>query len=267
MKKKMKNRALLIFAIISLNIVPIFSQTPSGYLGKRLTVSYNIVSFPRFYTLLFEQELEFRYKHHLEVEYITQRKKSIGVSFSYHNFSTSLLDYEFQNFGTDQNSATSSPVGNRSTIENTSMYFGGFFKLFHSNIAPLGTYSRFGIEQITSNVALQNIVQSDDSTVYIPNIPSQDKYFSMMVTYSIGTQRVIFDKLVVRFSVKSGYVFGGLKQTRLGIVDLFAEDNIFLDAAFETSTNKYNYEYQVVKNSLLNQNIISVTLGLGFLVY
>jgi hypothetical protein len=88
-----------------------------------------------------------------------------------------------------------------------------------------------------------------------------------MVSYSIGSQRVLFDRLLVRFAVKSGYVFGGLKQTRLGIVDEPILGTVILDNLFEIETDKYNYEQQVVKNSLLNQNIISVTLGIGFLVY
>ncbi len=266
----MSRKVIIAIGISFLCCSTLIAQTPSGYLGKRMILSYNFVSFPRFYPLLFDQELEFRYKHTIELEYITQRKKALGVSFSYHNFETVLRDYSFDEFGKNNTfPKNQSPVGPSTTLENKSMYIGIFYRTFHSNIAPLGTFSRFGVDQIISNVALNNVQTSQDSNMYIPNLSSDDKYYSIMVSYSIGTQRVLFDKLLVRFAVKSGYVFGGMKQTRIGITnDFFADFEVdFFEELFNTGTDKFNYIQNVTKNALLNHNIISVTLGIGFLVY
>jgi len=264
----MSGKVIMALGISLLCSVSVLAQTPSGYLGKRLIVSYNFGSFPRFYNVLFDQELVFRYKHTIEIEYITQRKQALGVSFSYHDFEAKLENYSFQDFGKDPAYAKNrTPIGPNTVLANKSTYTGIFYRIFHNNIAPLGIFSRFGVDQIISNVSLENVETSMNSNVYIPSIRSTDQYYSLMVSYSIGSQRVLFDRLLVRFAVKSGYVFGGLKQTRLGIVDVPILGRVILDNLFEIETDKYNYEQQVVKNSLLNQNFISVTLGIGFLVY
>ena len=266
----MNRKTIIVIGIMLFCSTSMLAQTPSGYLGKRMMVSYNFVSFPRFYPLLYEQELEFRYKHTIELEYITQRKKALGIAFSYQDFSTVLTEYPFDEFG--KNNAfpkNQSPVDASTTLENKSIYVGVSYKVFHNNIAPLGTFSRFGVDQITSFVALKNVATSQDSILYIPTLSTDDQYFAIMFSYSIGTQRVLWDKVLVRFAVKSGYVFGGLKQTRIGITNGFFEDLEFdiFDEIFDTGTDKLNYTQNVTKNSLLNHNIISVTLGIGFLVY
>ena len=122
-----------------------------------------------------------------------------------------------------------------------------------------------------SDVKIQNEVRPEDSTVSIPSIIYNDRYSSLMFSYSIGTQRVMFNRLLVRFALKSGFVFGGLKETRIGIADEYTE--VFGEIAglvgldFGTRTTSSNFVKRVTKNSLLNQNIISVTIGIGFLVY
>jgi len=237
-------------------------QSPPGYMGKRLILNYNNLSFPSVSHLLKEGEFIFKYKHNFELEYIVARHKALGLSVSVYD-----VDIPFDLYDELQYE-TFDPLNSYSNYNYyipksgviSAVHAGIYYKVSHANVAPIGVYSQFEIDQIYYSVKVDTTNTSNSSdAVAAPNLRIKEPYQSVMVSYAIGTQRVMFDILVLRFALKASFVFGGLKATKMRVLETFNP--------FYQGFKQDNYIKRTSKNTLLNHNLINVTLGIGILAY
>ena len=181
----MKNLLLIIVFFIETSIC----LAQPGYLGKKLSLSYNLNGSPLFsgvsYSYKGEEESLFKLDYNLiqsvRLDKIYSRKHSYGFQFGY--FRTGLYDVNFN-------------YNQVALFKLHSFQYGmNFRKYFDEDgcLAPFGGYSEFGF-----GVHQQFVYDS-----YL-----EDYFTSRFVPYiniAWGTQRIYFDKLLFDISFKVSF--------------------------------------------------------------
>ncbi|PCJ83661.1 MAG: hypothetical protein COA57_10745 [Flavobacteriales bacterium] len=261
------------------------AQPPSGYMGKRLSVNYNFISIPNLYqAVAAEANFKLHTTHELNLEYILTRNSSLGLFGAYYN-----ADILYYAYDANSNTGYYGHSGYYYGDNNASNYddytttgrlsaedLGLFYRLYHNkNTAPVGGYSQVELHAIIHQLYPTTVVYDFDVTeteVYDNNTGyynyeyqttpkealGKDNYGSMMLAYTIGVQRIWFDRVIMRFGFRMGYVFGGFKVSKDETFNSFRD-------AFGTGLNEYNYVKRISKRALFDHNLFNVTLGIGFL--
>ena len=181
----MKN--IYILFIMFLSALNSFAQP--GYLGKRMSLSYNLNTSLIVNGINYQGEnkyfRDFNLINSLRMDYVTNRKSSKGIQFGY--FRTGLYPVNFSNSDAYENYQYGNPFKLHSF-----MYAVNFRSYYETdgNIAPFGGYV-----ELTIGAQHQHIYDAlvDDylGAKFVP-----------FLSLTFGTQRVHFDKLLMDYSFR-----------------------------------------------------------------
>lgn len=273
-----------ILYLLLLAPVAALAQAP-GYMGKKLTVIYNNYFSPALQYPNYQGNqgiLYFNSRHSLGVDYVRGRKRTIGLAVQFLRTrkelegagETTINDYQyFYKVSASGATTETSKVPAQAFVEpgqgditisnrNISLYWKFFGRKY---IAPWGNYHRIDlifmsykvkenfIESASYTIKDQYYYEASGITVQTPRTvsvppPMDEKtYNSFMLGYSIGKQRILYDKVIIDYGAQLGLMFSaaGAGQ-RMGGSEMF----------------KANMEKRINNASWLNINI-----GLGYLAY
>lgn len=276
----MKKSILPLFLMITAGI----TAQVSGYMGKRVSLGYSNYLAPRLPILGVMEEIGIGddYKitttrwlnstHCLDVDYVVASNASLCVS-------TQFSKMDFYEYGTEfyieeNDKGTSSyynisyKPGDKSNMDLKTLNFSLGFKFFRSRyMNPFGKYRK--IELI---LARSKVIMDEDAFYYESG--SQSPYYtgtkydlprtkisykSFVFAYTVGKQRILFNKLVldygVRFGINYNYVFN--HASIIGMIKDDTSDELSIEQRLKEAAN-----YRLFGSQLLNAHV-----GLRFLAF
>lgn len=237
------------------------AQVPPGYLGKRFAVGYagsmmNSTSFETARGTTGPGALN--YKHNAQILYTVNRMASVGASYSWYStasdMSTSVREEIEQPFvGTL--TCELDPIDNGII---TARHIGFFLRQQLGNVpAPVGGYVQFGFERAFWSVAPPtNFALRGDQ--FCPDLAAafvNDRHSATVLRLSFGKQVVAFERLMLGYSLETGWLMGGLEE-----IDPFAPTP-------REPYNTVNYAETVSRRRLWHHNFVNVQLSAALLLF
>lgn len=241
---------------------------PSGYMGKRFMVIYEPGMAPTFFNPNKNNKLwRPSFNHALAVEYVVARSASIGIQTEIHqtgaNISGAGLKPSYYNSLEQSNYNYGSPTGEKAFMKLSSTNYQFFYKRYkNNNVAPLGTYFKFGVfiersksrgldvrdanAYSSNNNSSGNYYSSNNDYIVLPTI-NQKSFVNGGLFFTWGRENIFYDKLIVNYGVRLGYTFGTL---------LLIED--------VANSNRVAYD---VRKRMTAYNLLNFNLGIGYLIF
>lgn len=184
----LKGKFLLVFLLL-FNFNWLFAQVP-GYKGKRGYFSYNLSMFP-LKGLFFSsndnwvnskghrRDLTFNFKHEIEGSYVVSVKNVIGFSIGAFQSGLKFEDSFYKTTGKSLNFS-----------------FQAFSFKTKGSIAPYGFYNKVALGLL--NYSVEKITGS---------YPKPENSFGVILSYGLGKQFVVWERLVGRVGLQFAYPF------------------------------------------------------------
>ncbi|MCH8903267.1 MAG: hypothetical protein IIA45_05070 [Bacteroidetes bacterium] len=259
------------FLLIVLSLAFLFNNCfaqVSGYQGKRLTVGYNASTFFSMHnkdTALVSDLVYLNTKGGLVVDYVITRRSSIGVTIERFK---AKLDYTGLSF-IDSVKCDDPIFGewmdvalltSTKQVLVKAVNIGVVYKKF-IDIAPLGAYQEFGFYQVLYKAEVSDYTpEVGPLSIYclknIDDFVSDKIYSATMLTYAAGAQRIIFDKLVLRVAVQTGWVLNNIKGSR------FRKEILEIETPFTTK----NFLKLRGKTRIGGHELLNIVFGVAYLV-
>lgn len=241
----MKKCFLIVFSILNIFAIPFAQSQIPGYMGKRCIVKANISGMP-LTGLLFSDEKAFDFNARLSlgVDYVLSRNISIGASAEQVN-DIIYID-----------KLTTTAMGqlypsDPTTFKSAANFYGynlginmKFYLLRSSgSLAPFGKY--FLIEYLKNNVTV-----SDDGRYYPSGKQELNTINTSTILFGMGSQRVLFNRLVIDANLKYGINFYGL-------------------ARIQKSEVREEYEpiYNASTSKMFSDYLFTLSIGVGILAF
>jgi hypothetical protein len=218
------------------------SKAQSGYLGKKHYLKYSLVAAPGYFNAGYNSVRstpKINTVHHLDFGRVISRNRALEISVGISRTSFKINNYSSEiDFGNQYNLELVDEESNLPLSEpKLYSYWYQFRYIAYArqgiNLAPLGVYSAYTVSYVRSLVG----EKYDEKDVYF-----FDQLSSYMFSYHIGNRRVMFNNLLVDFSVGS--------TLNLSIIS----------SALQGST--YSSE---VQERLLGYTFLNFRLGVGLL--
>ena len=206
------------------------------------------------------------YKHEIEFDRVMNRNTTFGLTFKHYSGLMQRLPVTLpyiSNIDPDALLATATQIYPVSVGVIRANNIGFNWKFFQGRKlpAPIGTYHQLGIEAITYTIDVDNSMPAthlpadfDFDRSEFTEFNLNSRYYLAMVDYTIGTQKVVFNRLVLKAAVQAGYVFSAFKTTQTG----------------SWLTNKDpdpgNYMAWHSSNRIFNMSVFNVKLGIGYIL-
>jgi hypothetical protein len=257
-----------------------YSQVP-GYQGKRLNISYdanfnyNALKLLKPLGLSFNDKPytppKFNIKNGIGVEYVLGHNSSISLKTSiykgkvtykdalsaiyYYNYYYGYYDYDYVDV---------------TPYEEANIFgyqLGLYYRFYHpkKGLAPLGNYLELGFERMgyrinnpsTKSKLYYNYYYGDDyfTTTTDDFFTIQNPYAAYFATIGVGTQKVIYQNLSIRYGVKLGWLLGSGYNVLEGFYGDYGNGL--------TSSNYYKYES---RKNLFSRNLFNFDIGIGYLI-
>lgn len=247
----------------------------SGYMGKRAVVSYSNyfmfgpkgpganISAPRH---LYSSTIN--YTHCLNFDYAIKQRINVFLSLQY--FKTGIAyDKGRAGFFVSDHGLGEYCYPDRTAYRGdfnvpaqlSSFNIGLGYKLFNRGfVAPVGKYQKFEFLLLFQKVKYDNkkFVMADPDSWNAPDIPiaaygpGEYNYKNVVFTYTIGKQRVLFDRIVLDYGLRMG-----VSPAAVGAVvfeDLISDS---LEGYYKKESRKRTFRHQ----------LINFHLGIGFLAF
>ncbi|OFY84012.1 MAG: hypothetical protein A3F72_18500 [Bacteroidetes bacterium RIFCSPLOWO2_12_FULL_35_15] len=252
----MKPKIIVFLILVSSTV---FAQVP-GYMGKRFVIGYENYFFPAFYGPGKNNANPgpsfspgFNTTHCLNIDYTV--KQRMNVCFSLQHLRTGIA-YKGDDYAYPKESKYSGNFSTPAQLTSNNIGFG--FKVFRrGNIAPVGKYQKFEILLFFEKVKYENNNFTTHEQNYYENVPitlgtGEYTYRNFAITYSLGKQRIFFNKLVMDYGIRAAI-------TPVVIpTGLYTVDNVRdMDDRF-----KVDSRFRIFRQQLFNFHI-----GLGFLAF
>ncbi|MBI5541620.1 MAG: hypothetical protein HY951_16290 [Bacteroidia bacterium] len=199
----------LILILLLTNSNYLFAQ-PSGYLGKRFTLSYEQLTGPNVYNLINGGILEDDYYYEetnanlnyigsITADYILTKTKSRGVSLSLIDQTMYFGDsYEVVD-PINSNIIGYSIINNAKLSGVTVGLYAKYFK--RENIAPLGEYYKF--EFLYSNYKIKSM--NTHSRLYTESGGAKEIYNTLGFAVTFGKNRIFWERVVISSGITVGF--------------------------------------------------------------
>lgn len=241
-----------------------FAQVP-GYMGKRLTIGYSNNFFLAGIGPTKTYDIGLNTTHSFNLEYTIKNRTNFCLS--YQMFKTGVdVDHEFyeeyeDTYGVYNSiSYTYNPIPNVPLqLKSNNVSIG--FKFFASGtLAPVGKYKKLELLLLFSNLTYKpNSFEGYDNQAEGLKRKSigtgNYSYSTFALTYTMGRQRVLLNRLVLDYGVQFGF-------TPAGVVAVLTSDE-----DFNRSTNPEDIFRQETNKRLFRYELFNLHLGLGFLAF
>lgn len=275
----MKKVLLLLF----LAVATIMDAQTAGYMGKRVSIGYSSYVFPRLGILKNMDEFNIRdgnkmgttrrlnVTHCMDMDYVISSTISLCLSGQFSKMDLykpgSAFYVQESNQGTRSSYDVIYKPEDERSMDLKTMNFSVGFKFFKSRyINPFGKYHKLEFILVRSKVGLdRDAFYYESSSPYFHvrkyELPDQNfNYKSFVVAYTIGKQRILFNKLILdygaRFGLNYNYVLSnvsvfGMLKTQL------SDDEYSVSKSFKEGAN-----FRVFESQFVNAHI-----GLRFLAF
>ncbi len=256
-KKNQRNKSKMrsIYILLALLVIINFSSNAQpGYMGKTLSVSYNLNTSPILIGPSYNGNQNplssFNTIHSLRIDKVVTRKKSLGLEIGFTR--TSLYKMEDINQGLYKNFENGFPY------KLYSYKFGGNIRKHFNDdasLAPFGQYYEFGFG-VNNNVVIDALIDDVITNSFVP-------YISL----AFGTQRIIANRYLFDLSLRFTFypkIFG----------NNFEDEYSQSLRNYNSNTNSYDVEHSQFV-TLLNKNalkriqmldLITFKIGVGTLI-
>lgn len=241
----MKIKPLIL--LITLFVSNIALGQISGYQGKRFLFSADGLLSPCLSNPNANGNkgvLYMNFRKSFSLEYVINRKTAL--TFSYINFNSKIEPGEHQVYYNGDNYNIEGLLG----LRTSTLALG--VKLFTKDwIAPLGSFVKFDFEYMISSL---DSFSELTATSYFNNDPvledfdHEKKYYHTGIYMTIGEQRIVFDRIVLKFGIRAGVVFMAPRS-----IDQPIDSDKYL-----------NY---LTKRRLFTSSLLNFQLGVGILLY
>jgi hypothetical protein len=265
----MKRKILFFFLLIAAAA----NAQVAGYMGKRFTVGYSNYFFPGLKgpgpsTASWNDEpsATFNNVNCLNFEYVAKERTVPVLSLQY--MRTGIAYYRSYDREFYQGSEYCYPEqaaykGNYSVpalLKCVNLGL-GFKKFRRGSVAPVGGYQKFEFLLMFETVTYDNkhFVKRDDynydQDVVIPAMGTGEyKYRDFALVYTLGKQRVLFDKLVLDYGMRFAFAPPGFGTALFGI-------------GFAGNSNMESVYRSQSHARLFREQMLNIHLGLGFLAF
>ncbi len=242
----MKIKRLLILFIV-LFVSNIALGQISGYQGKRFLFSAVGLFSPCLSNPNANSNQGWKYmnfRKSFSLEYVINRKTAL--TFSYINFNSTIDPGEQQIFINGDNYYIEGLLG----LRTNTLAIG--VKLFTKDwIAPLGSFIKFDFEYMISS--LDSVSELTANSYYNNDIELEDfdngkKYYHTGIYMTIGKQRVVFDRILLKYGIRAGVV-------------------IMAPRGVDQSIDSDKYLNYLIKRRLFSSSILNFQLGVGVLLH
>ena len=241
----------LVFLFILSCATSIHAQTP-GYMGKRLLVSGMFGSFPALFSVnhnYSDEGFRFAIRYTGDIDYIVSRNGSLGFTMDVIK-TARIIDDDDEIFGENYITNFNNPY-NFLKIRGLSYSLNyKFFRLKGKGaLAPVGPYFKItaGLIHTTSEPVTGEGVTLDDEDFIA-------RHLNPLFTFTGGTQRVLFDNFVFKFSGTYGWVPGG-------VIAYFKDINNEGEALNIKDRIRHK-----VRSRLAAYYLFNVNVGIGFII-
>lgn len=241
----MKKCFLIVFSILNILAIPFAQSQVPGYMGKRCIVKANISGMP-LTGLLFSKEKAFDFNTRLSlgIDYVLSRTICIGISAEQVN---DIIQIEKMTTTLTGQLYPTDPTVFKSAANFYGYNLGANMKFFllrsSGSLAPFGKY--FLIEYLQNNITV-----SDDGRYYPSGKQDLNTISTSTILFGMGSQRVLFNRLVVDTNLKYGINFYGLSRIQN------AETRAQYEPIYNASTSKMFSDY-----------LFTLSIGIGILAF
>jgi hypothetical protein len=265
-------KIITFFFVFILSITSI-AQVP-GYLGKRFSIGYSSYFFPRIAALSssigfidgdIPTERSFNSTHCLDMDYAIGTRISFCLSGQFSK--VELLKYGsdlYVQHGTTYTNVVYLPPHKQDMQLNTVNISVGF-KFFRSRyLNPVGRYRKWEVILIMNKLEMEKngfyYTMNNQSKPYPLSIVDE-QFQSIVIAYTIGKQRVLFNKIVldygIRFGINYSYVFSDLNIVK----ELVEWDNFDYDASLAGKLKSQ------ANGRTFGAQLVNAHIGLRFLAF
>jgi hypothetical protein len=274
MKKILTSFFVFFFCIASIAQVP-------GYLGKRFSVGYSNYFFPRStlvsssFTFGDEDKtstrMAFNSTHSLDVDYVLTPWVSACLAGQFSKMDVVKQGGEFNvERGGTYNTVQYLP-GSKEDMQLNTINLSVAFKFFKERyMNPYGKYRKLEV------MLMMNTIKMDEngfySVRYDPPKPKQVlpypvageryKFNSLILAYTIGKQRVLFDKLVLDWGIRFGINYNYISKSVNPLEMMFADRT----SAYEEDSIEKKLKEQAIARTMGAQ-LVNAHVGLRFLAF
>lgn len=236
---------LLTSLFLSMIFIPFsYSQVP-GYMGKRCIIKANVYGMP-LSGFLFANEKpgDLNLRFSLGIDYVLSRNISLGISGEQVN---DIVEID---------KITTTPAGqqypdNPIKFKSAANFYGYnlgvnmkfFFLRASGSLAPFGRY--FLLEYLKNHVSV-----SDDGRYYASGKTQLNTISTNTIVFGMGSQKILFNRLVIDTNLKYGINFYGLSRMRS------SESRIDYDPVYAACTSKMFSDY-----------LFTLSIGIGILAF
>ena len=273
-----KTLAIYIYLAVTVNVSA--QKGNPGYMGKHLSIGYSNYLSPRL-GLGIKQEIasefysEANYMHSnkklnsvhcLDLDYIIGRKTSLCVSGQYTKFNIcspgQYLGYYYMN---DQSGEMYYQPSDLSYLQSKSFNVSVGFKFFKKKyMNPYGRYRKVEFILVNNTVNIdpdafvwQSYYFNDEKVT----ISGKQKFKTFAFAYTIGKQRVFYDKLIFDWGIRFGLEGSRFFRMFLYENDDYSRSNGTLN---EAVTNQLK---NLSKAAVFESQLLSFHIGLKFLAF
>lgn len=248
---------LLVFSNCCLN-----AQDAPGYLGKRFTVAYYASMFPNFkyesYNKDFDEQHLFalNLRNNFEAEYVLTRNMSVGADYRFLKTGTMIDIWNYSESDPDYYPSLDGYLNIKSSMAGVHVTF---YKWQRGFIAPLGGYSKLGLNYMVSNGVAGTTDVSPSSSKYVRYAYEPVK--SIVFTAGFGYQNIIFNYMTFNFGVDIGINSKGWGPL---IQNGFEPGNI--NDQYDTEEGIQD-GIDAMNARLASMLLLNINVGLGFIVF
>ncbi|MCW3072403.1 MAG: hypothetical protein JWO44_2293 [Bacteroidetes bacterium] len=262
----MKHSVTGILLLFSVLFAGSASSQVAGYMGKRLMIGYANNFFPAITgPTASSYDIGVNTTHCFNLEYTAWKKTNLCLS--YQVFKTGLnMNYVFTEYG-DNNGSTYTASYRYLPKPDVPMNIsakniGIGLKFFSSGcLAPVGRYKKFELLLLFSNLSYaDNSFQYSRDYGYSVDQPKMASvgtgaysYKTFALNFSMGRQRVLFDRLVLDYGMQVGFLPAGFFGTLNSELEFSSANSA--EIVFRQETNQRLFRYQ----------LFNLHIGLGFL--
>lgn len=267
----MRVKFLIVFLFIGL----ISEAQVAGYLGKRFSVGYSNYFMlagigPTANSTSAIGEPGLNTTHCVNFEYTIKNRTNFCVSIQKSNTGMDPGGIYVQEYDGYNNPSYNLTYAEKpyKPMQISSFNIGFGFKFFQSGtLAPIGKYKKLELLMLFNNLVYKKngflYYDSYSNQYAYKSIGSGDYNFNTIaISYTMGRSRVVFDRLVLDYGLRLGFVPAGVLAVVNADGDFFTETssnsyNTFNERDFRNHTNIRLFRYQIV----------NLHLGLSFLAF